>query len=36
LIYREEPKELDKIKNTLDGWLTKKSWLGNYTCYVKK
>lgn len=36
LMYREEPKELEKIKNTLDGWLINKSWLGNYTCYVKK
>ena len=36
LIYHEEPKELAQIKSTLDGWLKNKSWLGNYTFYVKK
>ncbi len=36
LIYQEEPKELAQIKSTLDGWLKNKSWLGNYTFYVKK
>jgi cation diffusion facilitator family transporter len=36
LMYDKEPIELEKIKSTLEGWLKNKSWLGNYTFYVKQ